>query len=403
MDSMKSVQTQKKAAVKLPESYDDLRALLLGVCQAIGDSMNMADNYNELIQDELESRGGNTSYLEKVLDEAQRLRLLLGEVMAHFAQSDETDRFNLSLMLHSLTRRVMQKQTVGGLGIAEFIDDNLYMRGNSYQLKNMFESMMTALEEGDGGEEPSEALALGALRIQPPKSMGGVVEGLVGGVGQSQEVISVALCEESALPKHDQAEWWRSLHPFHELVKKGISTAKLFRNAEWMGSTLANGGKLFYSTLTDKPNAIMLFPLCQAGDGEEALELYRCPDGDEPKTILVVDDEDMIWDVLMEMLLGLGYNVLLAGDGKEAVEIYGANVGKIDLVILDMLMPNMGGEEAFYILKELDPNVRVLISSGYVSQEEIQNVMDEGAAGFLRKPYRMIDLARKVHEMITKE
>ncbi len=399
-DNAKKMQ---KKAVKLPESYDDLRALLLGVCQAIDDSMNMADNYNELIQDELESRGGNTAYLEKVIDEGKRLRLLLGEVKTHFSQSEETDRFNLSLMLHSLTKRVMQKQPVDALGIAEFIDDNLYMQGNSYQLKNMFESMMTVLGSHDGAGEAGEPLALGALRIQPPKSMAAIVDGLAGGAGQSQEVIVVALCEESALPKYDHAEWWRSLHPFHELVKQGISTGELFRNAEWMGSTLANGGRLFYTTLTDKPNAVMLFPLCQAGDSEEALELYRCPDGDEPKTILVVDDEDMIWDVLMEMLLGLGYNVLLAGDGKEAVEIYGANIGKIDLVVLDMLMPNMGGEEAFYILKELDPNVRVLISSGYVSQEEIQNVMDEGAAGFLRKPYRMIDLARKVHEMLTKE
>ena len=397
-DKMKDTQ---KRTVKLPENYDDLRALLLGVCQAIGDAMNTAADYNELIQDELESRGGNTAYLAKVLDEAKRLRLLLNEVQTHFAQAEEADRFNLSLMLHSLAERVMQKQADGGFGIDEFIDDNLYMRGNSYQLKNMFEGMMSILQTLNRSEESTEALSLAALRIQPPKTMGAIVEGLCG-AGQSQEVIVVALCEKAALPKHDQAEWWRSLHPFHELVRQGISTQELFRNAEWMGATLANGGKLFYSTLDSKPNAVMLFPLCQAGDGEDALELYRCPDGDEPKTILVVDDEDMIWDVLMEMLLGLGYNVLLASDGKEAVEMYGANLGKIDLVILDMLMPNMGGEEAFYILKELDPNVRVLISSGYVSQEEIQNVMDEGAAGFLRKPYRMVDLARKIHEMLTK-
>ena len=398
MDKKKD--SAQKPAVQLPEGYDDLRALLLGVCQAIGDSLNLADDYSELIQDELESRGGNTAYLTKVLEESARLRLLLGEVQANFARSDDDDCFNLSLMLHSLVGRVMQKQADGGFGFAEFIDDNLYMRGNSYQLKNMFESMMTALESENRSGQGTEALALAALRIQPPKSMGGVIDS-IGGAGQ--EVIVVALCEEAALPKHDQAEWWRSLHPFHELVKKGISTEMLFRNAGWMGSTLANGGRLFFSTLTDKPNAVMVFPLCQADDGEDALELYRCPDGDEPKTILVVDDEDMIWDVLMEMLLGLGYNVLLAGDGKEAVEMYGANLGKIDLVILDMLMPNMGGEEAFYILKELDPNVRVLISSGYVSQEEIQNVMDEGAAGFLRKPYRMVDLARKVHEMLVKK
>ena len=83
------------------------------------------------------------------------------------------------------------------------------------------------------------------------------------------------------------------------------------------------------------------------------------------------------------------------------MEIYSANPGLIDLVILDMLMPNMGGRETFFLLKELDPNVKVLASSGYVSQEEIQDVMDAGAAGFLRKPYRLADLARKIHEILA--
>ena len=77
-----------------------------------------------------------------------------------------------------------------------------------------------------------------------------------------------------------------------------------------------------------------------------------------------------------------------------------ANPNQIDLVIMDMLMPEMGGKEAFYILKKIDPNIKVLVSSGYVSESEIQDVMDDGAAGFLRKPYRMADLAKKIHSIL---
>ena len=173
--------------------------------------------------------------------------------------------------------------------------------------------------------------------------------------------------------------------------------------AKWSGAVYGNDGRLYHSERFPEGSAVLFFPVPKEWDGEaDEMDRYRWDNAAEAKTILLVDDEDMIWDVLMDMLQSLGYQVILAGDGKEAVEIYGANPGKIDLVILDMLMPNMGGRETFFILKELDPKVRVLASSGYVSEDAIQDIMDSGAAGFLRKPYRLADLARKIREIFAK-
>jgi CheY-like chemotaxis protein len=118
------------------------------------------------------------------------------------------------------------------------------------------------------------------------------------------------------------------------------------------------------------------------------------------ETILVVDDEDMIWDVLIENLQNLGYIVLLAENGLDAVEIYRENPGEIDLVILDMVMPEMNGREAFHELKKLDDKVKVLISSGYMAENEAGDLMESGALSFLRKPYRMIDLARRIRTLL---
>jgi CheY-like chemotaxis protein len=100
------------------------------------------------------------------------------------------------------------------------------------------------------------------------------------------------------------------------------------------------------------------------------------------------------------MLQELGYTVILAADGRDAVEIYESNPGEIDLVILDMLMPGMDGHDTFFALKELDPNVKVLLSSGYVSEEDARDVLNAGAAGFLQKPYRMADLAQRVRTIV---
>jgi CheY-like chemotaxis protein len=118
------------------------------------------------------------------------------------------------------------------------------------------------------------------------------------------------------------------------------------------------------------------------------------------ETILLVDDEDMIWDVIIDMLQELGYSVVLAGNGLEALEVYRENPGSIDLVILDMVMPELDGHRAFFKLREIDPKTKVLLSSGYVSEDDVQDVLTAGAAGFLRKPYRMVDLARKVRSIL---
>ena len=100
------------------------------------------------------------------------------------------------------------------------------------------------------------------------------------------------------------------------------------------------------------------------------------------------------------ILQQLGYQILLAPSGLRALEIYRQEGDRIDLVILDMLMPGMGGAETFQELKGVDPKVRVLLSSGYSLDGEAQQVMAAGARGFIQKPYRLAALSHKVAEIL---
>ncbi len=118
------------------------------------------------------------------------------------------------------------------------------------------------------------------------------------------------------------------------------------------------------------------------------------------ETVLIVDDEPTILDVAVEMLKGLGYQVLAAGNGRQAIEIYEANQGKIDLVILDMIMPDMGGGETYLALKSITPGVKVILSSGYSINGEAKTIMDQGVNAFLQKPFTMADLARKIRDVL---
>ena len=118
------------------------------------------------------------------------------------------------------------------------------------------------------------------------------------------------------------------------------------------------------------------------------------------ETILIVDDHETIWDFLIDVLQKLGYCVLLAENGLDAVEIYRSNPGEIDLVLLDMVMPKCGGHKAFYQLKEIDPDVKVLLSSGFVSEHEVEDLLAQGACGFLSKPHRLPVVARAIRDVL---
>jgi len=117
--------------------------------------------------------------------------------------------------------------------------------------------------------------------------------------------------------------------------------------------------------------------------------------------ILLVDDEEMILEVGAEMLDKLGYQVLVAGSGAEAVRIYRENRDGIDLVILDVVMPGMGGSETYDQLRRINPAVRVLLSSGYSIDGQAKETLDRGCDGFIQKPFNLQGLSEEVQRIMT--
>ncbi len=125
---------------------------------------------------------------------------------------------------------------------------------------------------------------------------------------------------------------------------------------------------------------------------------YQTVGGTE--TILLIDDEASIIMVVREMLEALGYCVLTAREGEEAVKIYRAEKDRIALVILDMIMPGMREGEIFDIMRECNRDVKVILSSGYSMNGEASGIIARGCRGFLQKPVNIIDLSKKIREVI---
>jgi len=118
------------------------------------------------------------------------------------------------------------------------------------------------------------------------------------------------------------------------------------------------------------------------------------------ETILIIDDESMILNVGKEMLKTLGYTIHTAQDGPTAIAFYKEAPESIDLVILDMVMPEMGGGEVFDKLKIINPQVKVLLSSGYSLNGQASRIIDRGCVGFIQKPFTILDIARQLRKIL---
>jgi CheY-like chemotaxis protein len=118
------------------------------------------------------------------------------------------------------------------------------------------------------------------------------------------------------------------------------------------------------------------------------------------ETVLLVDDEDMIIDVGREILKAVGYKVLVARSGKEGIEICKKNKDKIDMVILDMIMPEIDGGEVYDRMKEINPDIKVLLSSGYSIDGQATEILKRGCNGFIQKPFNIKKLSRELRKIL---
>jgi len=119
-------------------------------------------------------------------------------------------------------------------------------------------------------------------------------------------------------------------------------------------------------------------------------------------TILIIEDEEMVMDVSSEILERLGYHVLEARTGREAITIAKTFEGNIDLAILDIVLPDMSGADTHLLLMEAQPNLKVIVCSGYSIDGPAQEIMDAGAQGFIQKPISIEDFSIAIREVLDK-
>ncbi len=162
-------------------------------------------------------------------------------------------------------------------------------------------------------------------------------------------------------------------------------------------------GEIYVESIPDKSTTFYVYLPVK---GERQM-LAKAPgkvatqNGKSAPFILVVDDEFNIRNILKEIFEMNGFNVLTAENGKEGVELFEQHAHHIDLVILDMVMPVMNGRQAFKEIKKRKHDQKVIIISGYLSRDELQEILADGAIGFISKPFQIEDIINKVKNVLV--
>jgi CheY-like chemotaxis protein len=191
----------------------------------------------------------------------------------------------------------------------------------------------------------------------------------------------------------------RIFDPFFTTKKMGRGTGLGLASAYG----IVKGHHGYIDVVSEKGQGSTFFVYFPATDARPAAAAEKSGKPEEGfGTILLVDDEAVVLDVTAAMLRRLGYTVLTARSGREAVESYTEHADRISAVVLDMIMPEMGGGEVFDQLKRINPSVKVLLASGYSMQGQAREIMNRGCDGFLQKPFTLEDFSLRVQSLISR-
>ncbi len=359
-------------------------ASLTGHLQVLDRSGNRLQAFLELLEDEVESLPAAAEHLRHSMKQTEHIRHWCAQIGHGVPQNIIRDRLALEPLLEGVLDRCHK---VGMKDVHLVSGDILNLQGDPFLLQQLLFEVLQKQERNRSWQLHGSSCVVTETDVGMARSS----------CPAGRYVRLDMLPTESEEASHGFPDL--PLREFlsigeHLLMGTGGMTAM---GADvpffWYGCMLQHGGDLLVHRQGAAKGFAFLFPQLQETGYGDTLRGHH-------ETILLVDDEDMIWDVISDMLEELGYEVLLAGNGQEAVEIYCANPGKIDLVLMDMIMPGMNAAQAFPLLKQFDPNVKVLLSSGYVSEEDAQELLHSGAKGFLRKPYSLADLAQRIRQIL---
>jgi len=394
--------TELKRAQK---EKDDLEAQLLraqkmeaigtlagGIAHDFNNILSAILGYAELAEDTAPAESENKYYLGQIMGATKRAQNLVKQILA-FSRKAETETRPVDLNRYVSETIKLIRQTIPKMVSIEFhLADTLSLvNADPGQLEQIVMNLATNAKDAmpEGGrlvfETANVFLDDEYCREHLEADPGHYVRLQVSdtGHGMSKEVLN------------------QIFDPF--FTTKAIGKGTGLGLSTVYGIVRAHKGFIYcYSEIGQGTIFRIYLPALKAEGEDESPDVtiadHEAAGGGE--TILVVDDEQALLDIGSRLLTSEGYNVITAGSGEEALNIFKQQKGDIDLVILDVSMPGMGGRKCLEEILRIDPHVKALIASGYSANGQLKDILKAGAAGYIAKPFGRANLLGKIRSVL---
>lgn len=316
--------------------------------------------------------------------------MLLTYVGKNRMNMDETDLNPLIQDMEAMLGATVSKNTNLSL---QFCSEPCLLRGDAAQLRQVVVNLVNNASDAVGDRGGEITLTTGFMHYNTEDVHDAINDSMEPG-----DYVYVEIRDNGV--GMDDATRARVFDPFFttKFTGRGLGLAAV------LGIVRAHRGGITLETEKDNGTVVRaMFPRVVREDEIVAVSLPKRKSFSGSGTVLLVDDEQMVLGVGRRMLQRLGFDVLTAADGEEAIKVFDEHCMDIRIVLLDLTMPRMDGEETFRELKKRRPNIRVVVASGYTEEQVSERFKELGPVGFIRKPFQLKDLANKLEEVLAAE
>jgi CheY-like chemotaxis protein len=330
----------------------------------------------------------------KIQDAAQRAAELTKQLLAYSGKGRfVAETISLSTTVEEMAQLLETVVTKGVTLSLDLAPELPAIKGDPTQIRQAIMNLVTNASDAIGNETGVITVSTGSIEADREYlAQTFLDEGLVEGPYAYVEVSDTGC-------GMDPETKTRIFDPFFttKFVGRGIGMAAV------LGIVRGHKGAIELKSRLDRGTTVrVLFPCCET-QSVGLLEVAEPADLEAWQgsgTVLVVDDEEVVRCVAVETLERFGLSVLVAEDGRAGVEMFRENSDQIDLVLLDMAMPIMNGEQAYSALRAIREDVPVILSSGYGEEDTVERFAGKGLAGFVQKPYSPLDLIALIRDVL---
>ena len=349
----------------------------------------------ELARLELRPESPLNQHLDQIETAAKRLADLTNQLLAYSGRGRFVVKtVNLSWLvreLNELLKTVVSKQAITRLQLA---DDLPAVEADVTQMRQLIMNLITNASDALQDQPGTITVSTGVTEVDPAY----LAETFIEEDLPSGDYVHLEVSDTGV--GMDQETKDKIFDPFFttKFAGRGLGLAAV------LGIIRGHKGAIkVYSEPGQGTSVKVLLPASDQPAQNEAKRLVEAEALSSPTMVLLVDDDKMVRAITRLALEKMGCRVITAQDGVEGVEAFKEHQDELDLVILDLTMPRLSGEEVFSQLRRLQPKVRVLLSSGYNEAETTNRFAGKGLAGFIQKPYTPSSLRRKLQEILPEK